>query len=328
MQVLVTGATGLVGSFICRELLSNGHSVRATKRESSKYKLLTDIQNQIEWVDGEIGNAIFWDDLLSNVDAVIHAAAIISFDRRWEKRMYETNVLGTTDLINAVLRSKVQNFIHVSSIAAIGRNPEKASLTENDKWEGSSFDSIYAQSKYYQELEVWRGAEEGLNVKIVNPSLVLGPGEWSNTGSTSVFKYAYDQKLFCPAGSANYVDVRDLASIVLKLLQSEVSNERFIVNAGSTSYKTFFGAIAQRFNKKGPSRIPSAWMLKMAVYFEWLRSRLTGNQAMITKETALISMTHFHFDNQKIMDTLQFKFRELDETLDWATSELKKAHSL
>ncbi len=328
MKVLVTGATGLVGSYVCRELLSNGHSVRATKRATSSFQLLEDIQDQIEWVDGEIGNAIFWDDILNGIDAVVHAAAIISFDKRWEKRMYETNVLGTADLINAVLRSEVKNFLHVSSIAAIGRNPDKESLTEEDRWEGNSFDSIYARSKYYQELEVWRGSEEGLNVKIINPSLVLGPGEWSNTGSTSVFKYAYDQKSFCPAGSANYVDVRDLASIVLQLLESDVQNERFIVNADSTSYKKFFGAIAQRFDKKGPSKVPSAWMLKMAVFFEWIRSRITRSQAMITKETALISMTNFHFDNQKIVKALQFKFRALDETLDWAASELKKAHSL
>ena len=251
MKLLVTGATGLVGSFICRELLSNGHSVRATKRESSNFKLLADIQKQIEWVDGEIDNAIFWDEILNGIDVVVHAAAIISFDKRWEKQMYKTNVLGTADLINAVLRSEVKNFLHISSIAAIGRNPDKDSLTENDKWEGNSFDSIYAQSKYYQELEVWRGAEEeGLNVKIINPSLVLGYKRMVNNGSTSVFKYAYSEKSFCPAGSANYVDVRDLASIVLRLLQSKIRNERFIVNAGSTPYKNFFGAIAKRFNKK------------------------------------------------------------------------------
>lgn len=328
MKVLITGATGLVGSFICRELLSKGHAIRATKRPNSKFDLVDDIKDQIEWVDGEIGNAIFWDELLNDIDAVIHAAAVISFDKRWEKRMYETNVIGTADLINTVLRTKIKNFIQISSIAAIGRQADRDSLNEMDKWEGNSFDSIYARAKYLQELEVWRGAEEGLNVKIVNPSLVLGPGIWSDVGSTSVFKYAYEEKSFCPAGSANYVDVRDVASVTFQLLESDIKNERFILNAGSTSYKNFFNAIAQRFGKKGPSRVPKAWMLRIGVFFEWLRSRISGQQALITKETARISMANFHFDNRKVKETLDFNFRSLDESLDWATTELKKANSL
>lgn len=328
MNVLITGATGLVGSFICRELLEKGHSIRATKRPKSNFDLIDDIKDKIDWVDGEIGNAIFWDEYLKGVDAVIHAAAIISFDKRWEMRMYETNVLGTADLINAVLRSDIKNFVQISSIAAIGRQSERDSLNEKDRWEGNSFDSIYARAKYLQELEVWRGAEEGLNVKIVNPSVVLGPGQWSNSGSTSVFKYAYEEKRFCPAGSANYVDVRDVANITVLLLESDIRNERFILNAGSTTYKNFFNAIAQRFGKKGPSRVPSSWMLSIGVCFEWLRSRITGQQALITKETARISMTNFHFDNSKVKEALNFKFRSLEETLDWATKELKKANSL
>lgn len=328
MKVLVTGATGLVGSFICRELLSAGYTVRATQRSTSNFELIEDIQSQIEWTEGEIGNAIFWDALLEDVDAVVHAAAIVSFDKRWEKKMYETNVVGTADLINALLKTDIKNFVHISSIAAIGRNPDKDRLNENDRWEGNSFDSIYARSKYYQELEVWRGAEEGLEVKIVNPSIVLGPGQWTNSGSTSVFKYVYDEKTFCPAGSINYVDVRDVASVVVKLLSSDIKNQRFILNTGGEAYSSFFSAIAHHFGKKAPKRIPAKWMLQMAVALEWLRSRITGNQALITKETARISMTNFEFENTKIKEALNFEFRSLEDSLDWVSQELKKRHSL
>ena len=325
---LVTGATGLVGSFICQALLAKGHQVRATKREQSSFDLVEEIKEEIEWVDAELGDAIFWEHLLEGVEAVVHAAATISFDKKWEHRMYETNVKGTADLINAVLRSEVKDFLHVSSVAAIGRRPDKERLNEKDRWEGNSFDSIYARSKYYQELEVWRGAEEGLHVKIINPSIVLGPGTWTNSGSTSVFKYVYEQRSFCPQGSVNYVDVRDVADISVQLLESDIKNERFILNAGSTDYKHFFGTIAKKFGKKGPQKIPQPWMLKIAVFLEWLRARLSGTQTLITKETALISMNHFHFDNDKVSSTLDFEFRSLEDTVSWVTEELKKAHSL
>jgi len=328
MKVLITGANGLVGSFICRQLLQEDHNIRATKRNSSDLSMLEDIQDKIEWVESDLTESIFWDEHLSGINAVIHCAAVISFDKRWEKQMYKTNVKGTADLINAVLASKVKTFLHVSSVAAIGRKPGQKELTEKDRWEDTSFDSIYARAKYLQELEVWRGAEEGLNVKIINPSIVLGPGKWGNTGSTSVFKYAYDQKSYHPSGSINYVDVRDVASVAVQLLNSDIANERFILNADSLSYKTFFTEIANRFGKNPPTKVPKDWMLKIGVWAEWIRSRISGKEALITKDTAMLSKSQFHFNNQKISDALNFKFRPLNETLDWTVAELKKANSL
>jgi len=328
MKVLVTGANGLVGSFICRELLTHGHQIKATRRASSDLSLVKDIEDQIEWIETDLSEAIFWDAYLKDVDAVVHAAAIISFDKRWEKQMYKTNVKGTADLINTVLKTDITNFLLISSVAAIGRSPEQLEITEADRWEDSAFDSIYARAKYLQELEVWRGAEEGLQVKIVNPSVVLGPGQWEDHGSTSVFKYAYDEKTYHPEGSINYVDVRDVATAVVKLLSSDIKNERFILNADNIPYEKFFSEVAIRFGKKAPSKVPKSWMLRIGVIAEWLRSRLTGQQALITKETALLSKSHFHFKHDKIAKALGFNFRPLSETLDWCVEELKKAHQL
>ncbi|OEK02448.1 hypothetical protein BFP97_13370 [Roseivirga sp. 4D4] len=328
MKVFITGATGLVGSFVCRQLLENGHEIRAVKRNSSKMTLLEDIEKNIEWVVGDMNDTEFLEASLENIDAVIHAAAIISFDKRWEKKMYKTNVLGTADLVNTCLKLNVTKFLHISSVAAIGRKAGQIELRETDRWEGTEFDSIYARSKYLQELEVWRGAQEGLEVKIVNPSVILGPGLWGKGGSTSVFKYAYDEKSFHPAGTVNYVDVRDVATIIIQLLESSIKDERFILNAGTLSYKEFFGKIAEAFGKKGPQKLVKPWMLKIAVAFEFVRSRITGNEAMITKDTAILSRSNFHFQNDKIKDALNFEFRSLDESIKWSVNELKEMHSL
>ena len=120
-MIFVTGATGLLGSFICRELLKNGHSIRAVKRETSELTLIEDIANQIEWVNGDMNDTTFLMDALEGVDGVIHGAAIISFDKRDEDRMYKTNVQGTADLVNACLKKEVKNFVHISSVAALGQ---------------------------------------------------------------------------------------------------------------------------------------------------------------------------------------------------------------
>lgn len=120
----------------------------------------------------------FLEEALVGIDAVIHGAAIISFDKRYVNKMYETNVLGTADLVNTCLKLGIKDFIHISSVAAIGRKAGQKKITEKDRWEDSKYDSIYANSKHAQELEVWRGAQEGLKVKILNPSVVLGPGIW------------------------------------------------------------------------------------------------------------------------------------------------------
>lgn len=328
MKVFITGATGLVGSYVCRQLLENGHEIRAVKRNSSKMTLLEDIAVRIDWVVGDMNDTEFLEESLNGIEAVIHAAAIISFDKRWEQKMYQTNILGTADLVNACLKLGVKKLLHISSVAAIGRKTGQIKLSEADRWEGTEFDSIYARSKYLQELEVWRGAQEGLEVKIVNPSVILGPGLWGQGGSTSVFKYAYDEKAFHPEGTVNYVDVRDVASVVTQLLESDIKDERFILNAGTLNYKEFFGQIAKAFGKKPPQKVVKPWMLKLAVTFEFMRSRITGKEAMITKDTAILSKANFHFQNEKITKALNFKFKPLNESITWSVNKLKEVHSL
>lgn len=326
-MIFVTGATGLLGSFICRELLNKGHKIRAVKRESSQLTLIEDIEKQIEWVHGDMNDTTFLLDALEGVEGVVHGAAIISFDKRDEDRMYKTNVKGTADLVNACLKKGVRKFLHISSVAALGRKPGQQFIDEKDKWEGTEYDSIYARSKYLQELEVWRGGQEGLEVKIINPSIVLGPGLWGS-GSTSVFKYAYDSKTFHPEGTVNYVDVRDVAEIAVKLLDSDITGERFVVNAGTSEYSTFFAEIAKRFDKKPPSRPVPYWLLKLAVKLEFLRSRIVGTSALITSDTAKLSRMKYSFRNDKVKKILQFEFKPLGQTLDWCVKELKTMHKL
>ena len=273
--------------------------------------LLGDAADKIEWVIGDMDDTTTLAEALAGVEAVIHGAAIISFDKRDEARMYKTNVQGTADLVNTCLKVGVTNFVHISSVAAIGRKRDQLILQESDLWEGTEYDSIYARSKHAQELEVWRGAQEGLDVKIVNPSVILGPGLWGQ-GSTSVFKYAYSEKAFHPEGTINYVDVRDVSKAVIDLMASDIKNERFVLSAGSMDYKDFFTAVAKEFGKKPPRKPVPYWLLRVAVALEFVRSRITGKSAMITKDTAKLSRMQYHFKNDKVKEALGFEFRPVE----------------
>lgn len=326
-MIFITGATGLLGSFICKDLIARGYKVKAIKRQTSSMTLLGDAADKIEWVIGDMDDTTTLTEALEGVEAVIHGAAIISFDKRDEARMYKTNVQGTADLVNACVKVGISNFVHISSVAAIGRKRDQMTLQESDLWEGTEYDSVYARSKHAQELEVWRGAQEGLDVKIVNPSVILGPGLWGQ-GSTSVFKFAYSEKPFHPEGTINYVDVRDVSKAVIELMASDIKNERFVLSAGSMDFKDFFTAVANEFGKKPPKKPVPFWLLKIAVKLEFLRSRIMGQSAMITSDTAKLSRMRYHFKNDKIKEALDFEFRSAEESIKWTVAGLKANNDL
>src|SRR5690606_29197974 len=176
--------------------------------------------------------------------------------------------------------------------------------------------SDYAVSKYRAELEVYRGQQEGLKTAILNPSVILAPADWSRS-SAKLFKYAWDERLFYIDGSLNYVDVRDVATLAWLLLKSGTENERFIVNGGSVTFKAFFDAVASRFGTKPPMIRLSQKFLSIVARIEGLFARIRRSEALIGPETARLAGAHFRYQNQKIKDVLGFRFRSLDETLDW-----------
>jgi len=323
LKILVTGATGLIGSFITKQLIADGHSVRAMKRERSDLSLVFDIKNKIEWAEGNILDVSSCKMALQDIDAVVHAAAIISFRKKDIPNMFKTNVEGTENLVNLCLQNGVKRFIHISSIAAIGRTTKNTEISENAMWEESSINSHYAKSKYLAELEVWRAGEEGLDVAIVNPSVVLGPGDWLKS-STRIFKYVWDERKFYTEGKLNYVDVRDVSSSVTTLLDNNISGERFILSGGSILYKDFFEKVAQQFNKQPPTIKAGKLLLNIAVAMEYLRSKVTGSEPNVTSESKKSARMMFHYKSNKIKSSFNFEFRPLDETLDWACALLMK----
>ncbi|WP_034256804.1 NAD-dependent epimerase/dehydratase family protein [Adhaeribacter aquaticus] len=324
-MVLVTGGTGLIGSFLIKELLKEGNRIKALYRNSIPDELQS-VPN-LTWVKGDILDSALLELLVQDVDQVYHCAGLVSYAPQDANLLKEINIIGTSNVVDACLDKPGIKLCHVSSIAAIGHVKGKQVFNENTKWEASSEHSVYASSKYFGELEVWRGIAEGLQGVIVNPSVVLGPTlDWSRS-STQLFKYVFEERAFYTKGCANFVDVRDVVAAMVKLMNSETKSERFILNAGLLSYKEFFNLVADCFKKKSPQiRVPN--MLAEIVWrTEHLRSLITGKKPLITKETARISKKQHLYSNDKIKEVLRMEFQALPETIRWCCQELKKLHT-
>jgi dihydroflavonol-4-reductase len=319
-EVFITGGTGLVGSFIVRRYLQAGFRVKVLRRLPHYHSLLDDVDEQIHWVEGNILDTVLLRQALAGCETVIHAAAEVSFNPRNTDLLTKINREGTANLVNASLLAGVKKFCFVSSVAALGAG-QQAIINENIPWEENKFTTAYGKSKHQAEQEVWRGMAEGLEAVIVNPSLVLGAGDWHRS-STRLFRYAWREPLFYPPGDVNCIDVRDVAEVIFQLMQSEISGERFILSAHHLTFGELLAKMAFHFGKKEPKTALSPFWLKMLAYAESWRSRFTGSQPLISAETARASRRSLHYNTEKIQKTLGFSFRDLEETLAWACQEL------
>ena len=312
----VTGANGLLGSYIIRKLIDENVLFTAFKRKSSDTSLLEDVADKIKWRDLDLLDPVSMDDALQGVTAVIHTAAMVSFNPKHAGAISRVNTEGTRNIVNACLAHNIQRFVYISSVGALGRVKGQTQIDEKNKWVENSLHSTYATSKYLAELEVFRGQEEGLRTVILNPSVILAPADWSKS-SAQLFKYVWNERRFYIDGSINYVDVRDVAAAAWLLLNSGMENERFIVSAGAMSFKELFDAIALRLDKKSPMIKLSKNFLKIVTGIEGLRASVCRSEPLITRDTARLAGTYFLYQNNKIKNSLQFEFKTLDNTLDW-----------
>lgn len=328
MVVLITGVTGLVGSAVAKELLSHGFVVKALVRSDIAATKVSRLSGDIETVEGDVLDVFSLEKALIGVDYVVHSAALVSFSPKERDTMYKVNIEGTSNLVNACLAANIKKLCFVSSVAALGRpaqsllqEGQQVQIDENQKWENSETNSHYAITKYLAECEVWRAQAEGLSSVIVNPSIILGEGDWTQS-STQLFKYVYDQKPFYTQGFLNYVDVQDVARAIRLLLFSEIENERFCVSGGLISYKAFFESVADVFGRKRPSFEVKPWMMDYIWRFEAAKSWLTGKAPLITKETAKTSRLKILYKNNKIKNAIGLEFTPLNQTIERVCSFL------
>jgi dihydroflavonol-4-reductase len=322
-MIAVTGANGLLGSYVVRELLAAQLPFVAIKRKGSNTSLLQDVSSSIVWREADVTEYERVVESLDGVTGVIHTAALVSYHKRDRDTVHAINEGGTRNVVNACLQLNVKRMLHVSSVAALGKSKDKQDVSEESKWIEGARASTYAVSKYRAELEVWRAQEEGLSTVIVNPSVILAPTDW-NKSSAQLFKYAWQQRPFYTDGGISVVDVRDVANIIVQLYQSPMERERFILAAGSVSYHDFFAMAARHFHTRAPYIRVGKSLLQTVAALEAVRSFITGATPLVTAETAQLAGKTFTYSNEKVKKALGVDFQSIEKTMAWCCAEYTK----
>ena len=322
-MILVTGATGILGRVIVLELLKRGKTVRATKRKSSNlqevrksFQFYTETPNEyfdsIEWIEVDFEDIHSLQNALNGVEEVYHCAAKVSFHPKDEKKMYQTNIEGTKQLLFACQNSSVKKFLFVSSIAVLDGLNENGELDESSDFNPKIDHSAYAISKHFSEMEVWRASAEGLNTVIVNPGLIIGSGNWKESSGTLFMEFEKNDYTF--SGGTSYVDVRDVAQISIELMEKNIFGERFILVSESAKYEEIGNSIRQKLGKSPMKLLPN-FVLKVGFYlnllFGWLFSPLK-----MANKLNVQSVTEFNkISNKKIKEKLNYQFISVEESL-------------
>lgn len=311
-MVLVTGGAGLLGKELLKQLLSAGENVRAIY---NKTPLPIFSSQQFEQVQCNILDPLGLEEAMKDVTEVYHCAAIVTFNPSRKSELFQINIEGTTNVVNAALDAGVRKMVYVSSVAALGRLREGEEVNETMNWTEETSNSNYGQSKYLAELEVWRGIGEGLEAVIINPVIILGDGDW-NAGSSQIFKSVYNEFPWYTEGVTGFVDARDVVKAMIGLMKSDISSERFIISAENRSYREVFNMIATAFRKRLPQKKVTPFIARIVWRLEGLKSMFTKRDPLVTRETAVSALAHVYFDNSKLRRYLPgFSYRSLEETI-------------
>ncbi|WP_449587078.1 NAD-dependent epimerase/dehydratase family protein [Niabella ginsengisoli] len=300
-----------------KELVQQGFRVKAIRRETAQMPQFIDpaILQKVEWVEGDILDVVSLADAMQDVDTVIHSAAIVSFSKKDRPKMYKVNVEGTKNVVNIALESKIKRLVYISSVAAIGRKLTGGTVNEKAQWEDSKANTHYAISKFNAELEVWRGFAEGLEGVVLNPATVLGFGNWDQS-SSALFKNAYKEFKWYTNGINGFADVEDVAKASVMLMQSDITEERYIVCNSNWPFRKVFDTMAENFGKKKPSKEATPFLSGIAWRLEKLKALFTGKKPLLTKESAKVANSFTEFDNSKLLKTLpSFHYTPLEETI-------------
>ncbi len=325
-KVLVTGGTGFLGSYILKNLVEKNIQVRAIRRSSKMPFFIPEtILSKVEWVQGDVLDVVSLEEAMQGVDGVIHSAAFVSFYKKERKQMYQVNVDGTANVVNAAIEQKISRFLHVSSVAAIGRKTKSQLVSEDKKWEEDKSNTHYAISKHKAEMEVWRGFGEGMEGAIINPSTILGFGDW-HSSSCAIFRNVYNEFPWYTTGINGFVSVEDVAEAAVRLLSSQITEKRFIVSSENISFQELFNLIANFFGKREPRRNATQTLASIAWRVEAFKSFFTGENPLLTRETARVSQNQTKFNNEAILGALPgFSFTPLEFAIKDACRNYTKA---
>jgi nucleoside-diphosphate-sugar epimerase len=325
---MITGATGFLGMHVLYDLVSKGYRVKALFRDQDKIASVkkvfryyrndvSAIWDQIDWIQGDLLDFYNLMECLNGVTAVYHTAGKVSFSRRDKGNLFRVNIQGTANLVDACLELDIEKFCHVSSIATLSEPDGAEPVGEDLIWNPGGSASVYAISKLRGEMEVWRGIHEGLHAVIVNPAVIIGPGMWNGSGG-HIFHKIYKGLKYYPEGSGGYVDVRDVASVMIRLTEGNHFGERFIINAENITHRSFIDQVSDAMLKPRPSVRITPFLSKTALFAETIHAAFTGIPPRISRNTFEIAAETAAYSNKKIVNTLKTDFITVEDSVKYS----------
>ncbi|MGQ7946202.1 NAD-dependent epimerase/dehydratase family protein [Flavobacterium sp. WC2509] len=319
-MILVTGGTGLVGAHLLIHLTEKGERVRAiyrnleniqkTKSLFSLYKK-DSLFEAIEWIQADILDIPTLEDAFQGITHVYHCAAMISFDPKDENRIRKTNIEGTANIVNFCLAYNIQKLCHISSIAALGDlAAHETIITEETEWNPEKLHSDYAISKYGAEMEIWRGQQEGLQVVMINPGVIIGPGFWDQ-GSGEFFTKIKNGFPFYTKGSTGYIAVTDVTTIMYQLMKSDIHGERYTLIAQNITFENILFSIADALKVKRPKFHATPLILNSLSQLDWVISTVFRTKRQLSKATVKSSYSTDLYSNTKIKNALNITFTDV-----------------
>ena len=333
-MILVTGGTGLVGAHLLLHLLQENEAVRAIYRNASsieKTKNLFRIENRldlfdkIDWRQADITDIPALEEAFEHIDYVYHCAALISFDASDEELLRKTNIEGTANIVNCCIDFKVKKLCYVSSIAALGDAKEgETIITEETEWNPEKNHGDYALTKYGAEIEVWRAAQEGLDVIVVNPGVIFGKG-FGDSGSGELLDKIQNGFPFYTKGSTGITCVEDVVKIMIQLMKSTISGERFTIVSENIQLYNLLSILADAMDKKRPHIYARPYMTSIAWRMDWLIAKLLFRKRTFTRATSKSSHSTEIYDNSKVVNQLNYTFQPMKECLAIVSQAHRKA---
>lgn len=279
--------------------------------------MVEDIRERAEWITANLDEHTTLREILSRQDVIIHCAAKVAFDSKSEKEMYETNVVGTHDLVNLAIDCGVKKFVYISSIAALGKNKNEQPINEEIEWMDDNEQTYYGVTKHLGEREVWRGAAEGMDVTVLNPSLIIGAGYWDR-GTCEIVQRLYKGVPFYPTGTTGMVDVRDVARFSVEAVKPNYNGKKFIISAENRSYKDYFDSICIGLGKRKPPFSLGWFWRNVAWRGDKLLSFIIKKPRSVTKEHLISGSKKAFYDNSLSQSAFGRDYIAMEET--WATT--------
>ena len=320
----VTGGTGFLGVNLIRQLTEAGWDVTALHRKSSNLTYLK--QFEVTLKQGAITDK---ESLMAaipeSVDAVFHVAANTAMWSKLNDQQYQDNVIGTRNMVEVALAKKVKRFIHTSSIAAYGHHEHE--MDETTVSNALESEINYVRTKYLAELEVDKAIANGLDAVLMNPCDIMGPFDSHNWAQVILAVYN-DDVPGIPPGNGIFCHVSDIARAHISAVEKGRTGERYLLGGADATFKAVFNTIQRLIDKKETQFVMPKWLMKAAIPFYLLQSKLNGKEPILTREKFLELTLPKHVTPKKAVQELDYAMTPLEVSIRDSYEWLKKENLL